>query len=360
MSRDTFKKVVAAGLYHTGFWQPYFYLGRNKKPAAAAILTFHRLVDDHDDCLLKSPTVQTHVRIFEQVIATLTRYYSIVSLDAIVAHLESGEPFSRDSIAIVFDDGYEDNYRLALPVLIRYGVPATVFLATGFIDRKDLMWTDRVEKALLRTHNQEVDLSFVGLEFQSRRLPLKTRAQRALANIMISTIFKELNARDLESALTRLEDVLGTDASNYPLRMMTWGEVRALTDSGIDIGSHGVSHTILTKLGFQEACGEIRVSKAIIEDKIQRPVRHFAYPNGRENDFSDALRDACVAIGYDSVSSCVWGVNRPYLDTPFFLKRIGLIGGSAPTLLLSLERLFRAEAVETVESLSRSHATDLV
>ncbi|CAN5901163.1 polysaccharide deacetylase family protein [soil metagenome] len=357
---DAVKKVAAAGIFHFGLWRPYFHLRRPRQNSTAAILTFHRLVDDRDEYLLKGPTVQSHARIFEQVVAVLARYYSIISLNDIVAHLKSDEPFARDSVAIVFDDGYEDNFRLGLPVLTRYGVPATVFIAAGFIDRKDLMWTDRVEQGLLQTRRQGIDLGCLGLELPYQYLPLQTRGHRIRATIIMSQILKDLNVSDLAGTLRKFEAMLGTDPSNYPRRMMTWGEVRALADSGIDIGSHGVSHAILTKLGFQEACGEIRVSKAIIEDKIQRPVRHFAYPNGREEDFSDALRDACVASGYDSVSSCVWGVNRPHRDTPFFLKRIGLIGGSAPTLLLSLERLFRAEAVETGESLSRSHATDLV
>lgn len=359
INRGTFKKAAAAGLFHLGLWRPYFYLRRQRKGSAAAIITFHRLVDDSDTFLFKGPTVQTHVRIFQQVVATLARYYSIISLNEIVAHLETGEPFARDSVAIVFDDGYEDTYRLGLPVLARYRAPATVFIATGFIDCKELMWTDRVERALLQTPNQEVDLGCLGLEFVNQRLPLQTHEQRISANRTISHSFKQLNARDLWRALPKLEELLDTDPSDYPRRMMTWDEVRSLAGSGIDIGSHGVSHTILTKLGLEEACEETRISKAVIEDKIQRPVHHFAYPNGREEDFSQALRDACMAIGYHSVSTCVWGVNRTHRDSPYFLKRIGLIGGSAPTLLLALERLFRTEAAETGGSLSRSHAADL-
>lgn len=345
-------------LYHTGFWQPYFYLRQPGQGSTAAVLTFHRLVDDGDKYLFKGPTVQTHVRIFEQVVSTLARYYSIVSLDEIVAHLRSAEPFARDSAAIVFDDGYEDNLRLGLPVLARYSVPATVFVAAGFINGKELMWTDRLEQGLLQTRRQGIDLAF--LERELPYLPLQTHNHRIRASIIISQVLKDLNAHDLGNALQQFEAMLGTDPSNYPRRMMTWDEVRALADAGIDIGSHGMSHAILTKLDFQEACEEMRVSKAMIEDKIQRPVHHFAYPNGREEDFSEALRDACAGMGYHSVSSCVWGVNRPRWDTPLSLKRIGLIGGSAPTLLLSLERLFRAAAVETREPLSRSQATDVL
>jgi peptidoglycan/xylan/chitin deacetylase (PgdA/CDA1 family) len=343
--KTVLKQAAGATLMGTGLWRAYLHLGPKRRAGGAAIVTFHRLVDDATPYLFKGPTVQTHVRLFEQVVANLARTYQIVSLDEIAERLNAGEPFPRDSVAVVFDDGYEDNHRLGLPILRRYGIRATVFLATGFIGSAERMWADVVEQALLTTRAESMDPAALGLEEGGEPLPLRTPEDRARANLALGRPIKALEGERLRDVLDRLEQALEVDPRQYARTMLTWDEVRDLADAGWEIGSHGVSHTIMTRMHAADAVAELEASKRSIEAELGRPVRHFAFPNGQACDFDAGLTKACRRIGYATVSSCVWGLNVPGRDDPYALKRVG-VGGGFPKALISLERLFRATAAE--------------
>jgi peptidoglycan/xylan/chitin deacetylase (PgdA/CDA1 family) len=337
------KTVLSYAAYYGGLWGPYFRLKLPGGMHGAAVLTFHRLVEMDTDILCKGPTVHTPVMVFEALIRRLTRYYRVASLGEIVSHLASGEPFESDTLAIVFDDGYEDNFRLGLPILKRYKVPATIFLATGFIDNKEPLWLDRVELALRRTRCEQLDTAEFTNATPALRLPLATRRERERANFLVGELLKGLDASAIMDAVARLERHLGVSGIRGERTMLTWKEVRALAQSGLDIGSHGSSHVIMTRMPIAEAAAELNESKRRIEAELQQPVRHFAYPNGREQDFNEALRQECRALGYHSVSTCVYGLNRSGVDTPYHIRRIG-IADSIPVTLLDIERLFRRGA----------------
>ncbi|HXH02171.1 MAG TPA: polysaccharide deacetylase family protein [Candidatus Competibacteraceae bacterium] len=341
------QRLLAGALYHGRLWAPYFRLrGQRRRPASAVLFTFHRIVDAHTPYLFKGPTVQTPVAWFERLMAGLRRYYDMVSLDQVVQHLESGQPFARDCVAVTFDDGYEDNYRLALPILRRYGIPATVFLATGFIGTGRWLWMDRLEQALLQTCRPHLELEPLGLP---GRLPLAGLVRRRQANLRLSAHLKTLAPPALEAALAALEQALAVDPGRYRRTMLTWEEVRALARAGVDIGSHGVSHVILTQMPRDQALAELESSKTRLEAELQRPVRHFAYPNGRAEDFDETLCAAARGLGYRSVSTCIWGRNTPSETDTFALRRIG-IGGDLPICLLRVERLLHAGAGEARET----------
>lgn len=337
------KKAIAMGLYYSGAWNAYFGLKQRWQGAGAAVLNFHRLLDDAADLPFQEPTLQTPTRLFEDVMAMLARYYAVVPLHEIVAHLVAREPFARDSVAVTFDDGYEDTLRLGLPILARYRIPATVFLATAFIDNAEVVWTVQLEQALRATRKDIIDVEGLGLSYREPRLPLSTPEQRRQGYRVLSDLLKGRDAEGISRMLKQLESQLEVDPSRYAQRMLTWSQVRELAAAGIEIGAHGVSHTIMTRLDFSTACEEIRLSKAAIESKLQRPVRHFAFPNGRAEDFSEPLRLVAKGLGYQSVSSCVWGLNWPGRDSPYNVSRIGLprASASAQMLLPTLERLFR-------------------
>jgi peptidoglycan/xylan/chitin deacetylase (PgdA/CDA1 family) len=89
---------------------------------------------------------------------------------------------------------------------------------------------------------------------------------------------------------------------------------------GIDFGGHTVTHPFVSRLTAEEADWEIAECKKRIEQEIQSPVNHFAYPSGRECDFAPSSKAAVQAAGYRSAVSTVWGVNSPSTD-PFELRR---------------------------------------
>jgi peptidoglycan/xylan/chitin deacetylase (PgdA/CDA1 family) len=235
----------------------------------------------------------------------------------LMRHLEEGES-AEPVIAITFDDGYEDNYRNAFPILERYGLPATVFLTTGSIDSGEPLWFEQLAGAV-KTSSRE----FIDLEFDiPRRFALKTLSQRLRAN---SEIFRLLRQMDDCQRRERLAEVLRqlgpAPPSNSGLsRMLTWEQIRQMKAGGIDFGGHTVTHPFLSKVAPEQACWEISECKSRIEQELQKPVDYFAYPNGREEDFAKRNKELLRNAGYRAAMTTIWGINDCSTD-PMELRR---------------------------------------
>jgi peptidoglycan/xylan/chitin deacetylase (PgdA/CDA1 family) len=241
--------------------------------------------------------------------------FDLVSMDEALARIADGSrpPF----VALTFDDGYRDTTQFALPALERHRAPFTVFVATGFVERTAGMWWLTLEAALRRA--ERVDIADDGLSLAfSTRTPLEKTAA-------FERIYWTLRGGG-EERLLRVVAALaaqhGVDsAAIVEALCMDWGEIAALARHPLaTIGAHTVSHRMLAKWPAGVAREEMRRSKAIIEEKLGLPVRHFAYPVGdpasaglreftlaREEGFASAVttRPGMVFAGHRSHSTAL-------------------------------------------------------
>ena len=114
-----------------------------------------------------------------------------------------------------------------------------------------------------------------------------------------------------EELLRRLGGPDGGDRSD---RMLTWDQVREMKQHRIAFGGHTVTHPFLSKLSPEAAAWEVSESKRRIESELQSPVEHFAYPNGRGEDFAPWNKELLRAAGYRAAVTTIWGVNGRSTD----------------------------------------------
>jgi peptidoglycan/xylan/chitin deacetylase (PgdA/CDA1 family) len=88
---------------------------------------------------------------------------------------------------------------------------------------------------------------------------------------------------------------------------LDWDDVRSMADLGFEIGSHTLTHPNLAAIPFAQACQEIVESKKVIEDKVGRPVRWFAYPFGDRQHFHEDLLPVVAEAGYEGCLSAHGG-----------------------------------------------------
>jgi peptidoglycan/xylan/chitin deacetylase (PgdA/CDA1 family) len=261
-------------------------------------------------------------------------------MDEVVNHIKSGKGFRRPSIAITFDDGYLDNYTLAYPVLKKHGVPATLYLTTSLVGTMDRIWTEQIGLAFLET--QKGYLHFSAL-FGDETVPIETKEEKERANSKVSEALKlrpDDERRELIQQLFEKLEVNEKCGRHFGERMMlNWDEVQEMRKDGITIGSHSHTHPILSRMPIQKAKDEILDSKKVVEKNVDIEVKHFSFPNGREEDFSEELRDYCREIGFESTCSVIYGTNNALEGNVFALKRIGAIN-PIPMLAGELVRLF--------------------
>jgi peptidoglycan/xylan/chitin deacetylase (PgdA/CDA1 family) len=249
---------------------------RQLSPAGAkgrlSILAFHRVLPQGDPLFPDIPDA----RRFRQILTWLKGWFNVLPLDAAVNRLSSGALPER-AAAITFDDGYADNFTQALPLLREQGLPATFFVATGFLDG-GRMWNDTIIEAIRRCNEDVVDLSAIGLP----ALPIASLAERRAA---IERCIDALKYRPLSQRLANAEQVAVAARVKPPDDlMMTSAQVQALHSSGMQVGAHTVSHPILTRLSNDDARKEIAGSRAKLEEILDAPVPSFAYPNGKAGD----------------------------------------------------------------------------
>ncbi len=310
-----------------------FYMKLRRKEFPVVIINYHSFVRDYDQTIEVHPTVTHRIDDFNREIRFLKNNFNIVPLDQVVHQLKSGKKFKKPTVAITVDDGFKDNYDLLFPVLRKYKVNVTIFLTTGVIGTEKMLWVGRLEKKFLETVRNEIRLDgiFKGVKFDISSIEKKRKVY-----LQVVSRLKNIDTSERDRYLQMIEKKLGTPLYDTPT-MLNWDEIREMHQAGIHFGAHTVNHPILTNVSLDEAKKEILDSKIKIEQELGQPIRHFAFPNGRERDFNEELRQYCKDIGFESVSSCTYGYNDSQEDI-YSLKRIG---SEVPISLYALN-VFRA------------------
>jgi len=110
---------------------------------------------------------------------------------------------------------------------------------------------------------------------------------------------------------------------NLPATMLGWDQIRQMKKDGISFGAHTVTHPALGGLPSSRLKEEILGSKRTIENRLQTPVRHFAYPFGKQSDFGWQAKQVIQAAGFQTAVTTIPGVNGPGQDL-LELRRMSL------------------------------------
>lgn len=242
------KKILLIILAIVGYllFIPLWLVNRKRK---LVILRYHSIND------YRRHEVNVKVKTFKQQMGFLAKYYKPISLKEAFIYLKNKKDIPKKAVVVTFDDGYEDNYVNAYPMLKQLQIPATIFLIAGYIG------TDKI---------------------------------------------------------------LPHDIGDNPLnnRLLSWKEVREMTQDGVEFGSHTLSHMNLTRRDL-DINSEILESKRIIEKELDKEVWAISYPYGLLKDFNHEVKQAVRQVGYSCGCSAMNGVNDTQTDI-FELRRIGI------------------------------------
>ncbi|HSV50992.1 MAG TPA: polysaccharide deacetylase family protein [Burkholderiaceae bacterium] len=247
---------------------------------------------------------------FETMCQWLRTWYNVLPLDEAVSRLKS-QALPERACAITFDDGYADNHNVALPILKRHGLPATFFIATGFLDG-GRMWNDTVIESVRNSPLAVLDLSeLLGPGFESVRVATSTEKAAA-----VEAIINRIKYQPVAERVSLVNQIAAQARAELPADlMMTSAQVLAMHRAGMQIGAHTVSHPILARLQAQEARAEIAESKRFLEALLDQRVSLFAYPNGKPTaDYSTESVAIARDLGFDAAVSTEWGAARSETD----------------------------------------------
>jgi peptidoglycan/xylan/chitin deacetylase (PgdA/CDA1 family) len=296
---------------------------RQKKPR---ILMFHAVGGDGEQTVY--PYEQAYsTEVFEAQIRYLLRHFTVVPLDRIIERIEGCTARDgQNQVALTFDDGLRNTAHTAYPILRRLGVPATFFLCPELLDRGEWQWSYECPARLARlSHDHRAEL-------------LRTAGAPSASTDAVMGWMSDLEDSHRRSVVRQIREATrGFEPSSverFNFDLMTWDEVDMLDRSLVEIGSHTMTHPILSRTDPVQMRREIIESKRMLEDRLARPVRYFCYPNGAfspevvnvvrqtyraavtsESGFVLPGQDLCllprIGAGEEDVHDLAWRLHRP-------------------------------------------------
>jgi peptidoglycan/xylan/chitin deacetylase (PgdA/CDA1 family) len=231
----------------------------NLDPHRLRILCYHGLCEDRLADEPWTPHFFVSQSVFEAHLRYLARNARVLPLHDAVVRLKNGNLEPR-SVCLTFDDGYANNLELAYPLLKKYGMHATIFLSSAYMESGE--YFPFLQLKLIRNAG-----------FDRNSLP----------------DYKTLPAAEVVAQAAPLWDEVRsqiTDDQRRTLRPLTVDEVRMADPRHLEFGAHTHSHCILSNETMERRQHEIRTSIQKVSEWTEAPVRLFSYPNGQRGDFS--------------------------------------------------------------------------
>ena len=241
--------------------------------------------------------VEYSVRIdhFDRQIQWLSRHFNVVPIDELIKHINGEIKLAGKITAITFDGGYVGNYKYAFPILMKYNVPASVYVVTDSVDG-NIPW----ERKLLYLISLTGEKRFIiECNQQQQSFEIRTREQKRAAKLKIQIYMAELDDEEKNELLTQLSDNLNVELSGLAQKLfLSWDQIQEMNKSRlITIESHSLTHPKLTDISLDDAAREIIESKERIESELGEKITSFCYPDGR---LSGKIKKLVKTAGYSS------------------------------------------------------------
>ena len=277
------------------------------------ILMYHSVCAE-EDAPWVAPRNRMNPRLFESQLRFLARKRNVIALGEFLRKCARGEPIPPKTVIITFDDGYRDNLTVAAPLLAKYGLPAVLYLATGYVGRAENQWADVIHATFMRAEGRLLQLEGIG------SYDLRTDAGRRSAQ-------HEIVARLRASSYSRRKALLDQVATQLapragaPRLTLTWDEVRvfAREHPQIELGVHTADHVDLSTMTAEEGLSEVARSVSDLERETGRRAQHFSFPYSRANE---GVRRALSGLGLASAVTGSEGIRQPESIDPFDLGRL--------------------------------------
>lgn len=342
----TFKLTVSHVLYAMGLLQLWQSIALRRK---AVVLMYHRVLTSEERTRTGShPGIVVDRETFARQMAVLKRRFVVLPIDEFARRMEGLIPFEDSSCLITFDDGWNDNFTHAMPILQHHRLPAVVFLPVNFIGGRRVFWQEQlthlVYQAVMAVRNEprrreqfRESLAAVRLDFLLDLPDLDPRP--AIMEAVRQQ--KGLAAPVIEGSIVALANVLGIrlDEIDGTDGFLDWEQVENMSRQGIAFGGHGAEHRLLTLVSTSEARDEIRKAKDVIDSHLQKRTLTFSYPNG---NWSPAVVNLVKESGYRMAFTTQTG-HVGCGDDRFTVRRVNIsedVTSSTPMFMARIVGLF--------------------
>lgn len=276
---------------------------------------FH-MVAPCDGAIASIDELRVSPEFFRKFLKEKQRSINFVSIDdafeIILGRKKSEKPFC----IITFDDGYEDNYKYAYPILKELGIPFTIYVSVDLVDDHRPIWNYPLIIEKIVRNNDFIKLS------NGNVYECNTEEEKCNTFFKLKSLLFSLPYKTLQTEFKKLfENYLSDNV--FPTNTLTWEQIKILSEDELcTIGSHTMSHCRLAMSDVDILTYELKNSKEILSHKIGKPVEHLSYPYGWITDVSDEAAEIVQKVGYKTAFHSFGGPIRQNDKDIFHLHRI--------------------------------------
>ncbi|MFO1390363.1 polysaccharide deacetylase family protein [Cellvibrio sp.] len=268
-----------------------FYIMRLLKKNEPVVLMYHRIID-HPFVSGLTPEE------FERQIIYINKHFKVVPLQQLINDLVQGslQPYS---LALTFDDGHYDFYANAWPILKKYNLPASIYVTTGFVDGTTWLWPDLLKHILINSRAPQLNLECANASHLGTISTQKDdlyKSWHKLGDYCLTLKTDERN--QFLRALANQAHVDLPTSPQPPFHSITWTQLNEMARDGLDVGSHTVSHPILSSLNQEDLNYELGISAEAIRQHLGILPMGICYPNGRPEDINQGVIQIAQNLGY--------------------------------------------------------------
>jgi peptidoglycan/xylan/chitin deacetylase (PgdA/CDA1 family) len=301
--KKTLEKLLVLSKSINFFWR--------RLPKGLYVFNYHR-IGEAAGTKFDRAVFSCSTRAFEQHLITIKEKFIVIDTEQLI-YLTQHDKFIDNRYAIItFDDGYIDNYHKAFPLLKKHNLCASFYIATDFIDLAKIPWWDEIAFLLRHSVNQTYCLIGTNKNFSLVENKIDKVIQQIMTAIKLLTTHNVLDVlNDIKVNFPEANLLLNNIQQKESQKLfMTWSQIKEMSDNGMEIGSHTISHRILSQLSIGEQQAEISHSKSIIEKNINKKVNSLAYPVGRYHCYNFQSEEAAKEAGYQIAFNNEAGFHR--------------------------------------------------
>ncbi len=291
------------------------FAGRFSGPKVV-ILMYHSVMDHPERELSTLGGIVHSTEIFREQMRMLAREYHPVTMNDVVCFVKGERELPSQAVVVTFDDGYADNYEVAMPILNEVGVPAIFYVTVDSVDRGSPPWPAGLRHSFSTTRKSEwVDSS-------GKKWAVSEDAERNHAFLHSCDECAKLSGDCQKQYLRLIETQLEVKPLNSSKNlMMNWDQTRGLLANGHLVGSHTMTHPNVAFVTDNEAKIELSQSKQRLEEVLGFPIVHFSYPcPALTPHWKQSTAELTRQIGYQTAVTTDGGAVRLH-DDPLCLRR---------------------------------------
>ena len=256
---------------------------------------------------------------FEQYLIFIKNNFRVVSLDEVNDIVETKIPIKEALALITFDDGYNDNYHVAFPLLKSLELPATFFITTNLINSNLIPWWDEIAWHVRQLANKTIKLA----PWDSALTIDKTPSRQNIRNVLQKI---KVNPSLIESQLDELRVLTSASISNNEMKniFMTWQQIAEMVENNMTVGAHSHTHKVFSCLSEAELNFELKESKRLMDLNILSNISSLSYPVGSTTTYNKSMYGAISSNGYKLAFSFSAIINKNLNENRFEIGRFSI------------------------------------